>query len=142
MQRDYDLLRQHYGELLKKEQESQLSTNLEKRQEGQQFRLADPPTLPTRPSSPKRMKISLMAFAGGLVLGCVFAFLADLRNSTLNSEADLSGRLALPLVIGVPLFFTEAEKRTRSRKRALEWIAACALLFIIAVAEMYVYRRG
>ena len=61
MQRDYDLLRQHYGDLLRKEQESQLATNLEKRQEGQQFRLADPPNLPTRPSKPKRVKISLVA---------------------------------------------------------------------------------
>ena len=41
IQRDYDLLKLHYGELLKKEQESQLATDLEKRQEGQQFRLAD-----------------------------------------------------------------------------------------------------
>src|SRR5436309_3369918 len=43
MQRDYDVIRQSYGDLLKKEKESQLATNLEKRQEGQQFRLDDPP---------------------------------------------------------------------------------------------------
>jgi protein tyrosine kinase modulator len=142
MQRDYDLLRQHYGELLKKEQESQLSTNLEKRQEGQKFRLADPPNLPTRPSSPKRVKISLIALAGGLLLGCVLAVLAGVKNPTLNSEADVSSRLALPLVIGVPLVFTAAEERVRSRKRALEWFAGCALVIIVAVAELYVYQRG
>jgi len=101
MQRDYDLLRQHYGDLLRKEQESQLATNLEKRQEGQQFRLADPPNLPTRPSSPKRIRISLIAFLGGLVVGCGLAFLIELRKSPFHKESDVTS-LALPIVIGVP----------------------------------------
>ena len=88
IQRDYDLLKLHYGELLKKEQESQLATDLEKRQEGQQFRLADPPNLPTIPSSPKRLKISLVGLLAGVICGCVLAFLVDLRNSSFHSEDD------------------------------------------------------
>ena len=76
MQRDYDLLRQHYGDLLRKEQESQLATNLEKRQEGQQFRLADPPNLPTRPSSPETHKDQPHRFSwrtGRGLRACLFA---------------------------------------------------------------------
>src|SRR5260370_15269513 len=80
MQRDYDMLRQSYGDLLKKEQESQLATNLEKRQEGQQFRLADPPNLPDRPSSPKRLKISVIALAVGILVGCALAFVLEIRS--------------------------------------------------------------
>jgi polysaccharide chain length determinant protein (PEP-CTERM system associated) len=141
LQRDYDLLRQHYGELLKKDQESQLATNLEKRQEGQQFRLADPPNLPTRPSSPNRVKISLIALLGGLVVGCAFAFLAEARNSSFHTEDDATS-LALPIVVGVPLFFTPAEKRGRSRKRSLEWCTGLALLFTVVAAEYFVYLHG
>jgi polysaccharide biosynthesis transport protein len=141
MQRDYDLLRQHYGDLLRKEQESQLATNLEKRQEGQQFRLADPPNLPTRPSKPKRVKISLGALFGGLVVGCAFAFLAEIKNSAFHTEGDASS-LALPIVIGVPRFFTPAEERNRSWKRGFEWCTAFALFFAVAAAEYFVYRHG
>ncbi len=57
--RDTEVLRQQYAELQKKEQESQLATNLEKQQGGQQFRLIDPASLPSLPSSPKRVKMSL-----------------------------------------------------------------------------------
>src|SRR5579872_397544 len=39
MLRDYDSLKQNYTDLLNKELQSQLASNLEKRQEGQQFRL-------------------------------------------------------------------------------------------------------
>lgn len=142
MQRDYELLRQHYADLSKKEQESQLATDLEKRQEGQQFRLADPPNLPTVPSSPKQVKISAMGILGGLVLGCAFAFLAEMRNSSFRSENDVRRRFDLPLVLGVPLLFTPAEQRTRSQKAALEWLAGSTLILIVALAEIYVWRRG
>ena len=142
IQRDYDLLKLHYGELLKKEQESQLATDLEKRQEGQQFRLADPPNLPTMPSSPKRFKISLMGLLGGLVCGCALAFLIDFRHSSFRSEDDAMRQLALPMAIGIPLLLTAAEEKSRSRKRVLEYFAASALLTVVAFAEVYVYRHG
>lgn len=141
MQRDYDLLKQHYGELLKKQQESQLATDLEKRQEGQQFRLADPPNLPTVPSSPKRVKISLIGLAGGLVLGCALAFLVEFRNPSFRTEEDLR-KLELPLFVGIPYLLTPPEERSRSRKRVLEWLAASAVVSVVALAELYVYRHG
>ena len=141
LQRDYDLLKQHYGDLLKKEQESQLATNLEKRQEGQQFRLADPPNLPIRPSSPKRVQISLIAIAVGLIAGSAIAILADLKRNAMHTEGDVS-TLALPLVVGVPLFITPVEVRNRSIKRAVECFAGSLLRIIVAVAEMYILQRG
>jgi succinoglycan biosynthesis transport protein ExoP len=142
LQHDYDLLKDNYAALQKKEQESQLATNLEKRHEGQQFRLADPPTLPTRPSSPKRVKISLGGLAAGLGLGCALAFLVELRDSSFRAETDVTSRLAVPLLVGIPLFLTPAEQRARSRKRAFEWLAGCAIVLAVAVAELYVYSHG
>jgi hypothetical protein len=127
--------------LLRKEQESQLATNLEKRQEGQQFRLADPPNLPTRPSSPKRIRISLIAFLGGLVVGCGLAFLIELRKSPFHKESDVTS-LALPIVIGVPRFLTPAEERGRFWRKGFEWCAGVVLLCIVVAAEYFVYRNG
>jgi polysaccharide biosynthesis transport protein len=142
MQRDYELLKQHYGDLLKKEQESQLAKNLEKRQEGQQFRLADPPNLPGLPSSPKRVKISLIALAVGLGLGCGFALLVEMRNPSFQTEDEVTSRLALPLVVGIPLIFTPAEERARSRGKMLEWFAGSVVALAVVMAELYVYRHG
>jgi polysaccharide chain length determinant protein (PEP-CTERM system associated) len=56
--RDHDLYRQDYADLLKNQLRSQLTTTLEEQQEGRRFRLVDPPTLPTVPTSPNRRKIS------------------------------------------------------------------------------------
>lgn len=141
MQRDYDLLKTHYGDLLKKEQESQLAKDLEKRQEGQQFRLAEPPNLPTVPSSPNRLKISLVGLLLGLTFGCGLAFLRELSAPSIHTEED-ARQFELPMVVGIPNLLTPIEVRKRSWMRALECCAAFMLAAVVALAEFYVYLQG
>jgi polysaccharide biosynthesis transport protein len=143
--RNYDQLKQDYADLLAKESQSQMAADLEKRQEGQQFRLIDRPSLPTVPSSPNRIKISLGGAGAGIGLGLALALLMNLKDSSFHSEEDLSQRFALPLVVGVPLLLTSGEKRLRTRKRAFEWVAGSGLVLALLLAqlyEFYIYRHG
>jgi uncharacterized protein involved in exopolysaccharide biosynthesis len=143
--RNYDQLKQDHAELLNKEQQSRMAADLEKRQEGQQFRLVDRPSLPTVPSSPNRIKFSLGGAAAGIGLGLALAFLMDIRDRSFHSEEDLSKHFAHVLVIGVPSLFTSDEERSRTRKRAFEWVAGSALALVVFVAEfceLYFYRHG
>src|SRR5439155_20310018 len=122
--------------------QSQLATSLEKRQEGQQFRLIDSPSLPTLPSSPKRVRISLGGFAGGVFLGFALALLADARDRSFYTENDMSRRFEVHLIIGVPPLFTSPEERVRSWKRGLEWLSGSVLVLAVFVAEFYATRHG
>lgn len=142
MLRDYDLLRKNYAELLTKQQESGLAQSLEKHQEGQQFRLVDLASLPTLPSSPKRLKIALGGAAGGLALGLALAFFVESTEGSFHSEKQLRARLSVPLVVAVPALLTRSEERHRKWKRAFEWLAGSALVIIILASEFYVYRTG
>jgi polysaccharide chain length determinant protein (PEP-CTERM system associated) len=137
--RDYDLLKQDYKELLGKQQQSQLTTSLEERQEGQHFRLVDPPTLPVRPASPKRLNISLAGAGAGVALGLVLAFLMDAKDRSLHTEKELKQHFRLPLVLGVPILYTPAEERSRNWKRALEWFAGGTMTTAVLAAEVYIY---
>ena len=140
--RNYDLLKLNYADLLNKEQQSQLATSLEKQQEGQQFRMVDPPSLPTLPSSPKRMKIAAGGAAAGLALGLALAFLLDLTDRSFHTEKDLTKSFALPLVMCVPLIRTPREERGLAVRRVCEWAVACGLVMAVFAAEFYVYRIG
>ena len=140
--RDTEVLRQQYGDLQKKEQESQLATNLEKQQGGQQFRLIDPPSLPSLPSSPKRSQMSLGGAAAGLAVGLALALLMEMRDTSFRSEKDVIKHLTPPFVLGVPLISTRAEESRRKWLNSLQWLTAAGMLFVVAVAEFYVYRRG
>jgi polysaccharide chain length determinant protein (PEP-CTERM system associated) len=143
--RNYDILKLDYADLLNKEMQSQLAGDLEKRQEGQQFRLVDPPSLPTVPSSPNRIKISLSGVGAGIGLGLALAFLMNIRDRSFHSEEDLRKRFAFPLVVGVPLLLTCSDEQSRSWKRALEWTAGSALALAVLVVEFYefyLYTHG
>lgn len=139
--RDYDLSKQDYADLLGKEQQSQLATSLEKQQGGQQFRLVEPPSLPDIPSSPQRVKFSLMGIGGGLFLGLAIAFVTDLARPTFHSTSQISQRFGAPLVIGLPIILTRAETRRRTWRKTFEVMAGSVLALVIAVAEIYVLRH-
>ena len=144
--RDYEQLNKEYKELLGKEMESQLAGSLEKRQQGQQFRLIDRPSLPTVPISPKRIQISLGGLAAGLVIGLVLAFLVDSSDTSFHTEDQLRrGLPASALIISIPPVLTTGEERGRRWKRVLDWCAASLVLVAIAAAEGYeyfLYRNG
>jgi succinoglycan biosynthesis transport protein ExoP len=140
--RDTELVRQEYTDLQKKEQESQLSRNLEKNQRGQQFRLVDPPSLPVAPSSPKRVELSLGAAAAGLFLGLAVAFLIDLQDHSFHSEKELRKQFSPPVVIAMPLVLTPKEARMRRWRKVFEWCLGSALLLAVFAAELYFYRFG
>ncbi len=140
--RGYNLAKQHYDDLLSKVTESEMATSLAERQQGQQFRVVDPPSLPVKPSSPKRTKIALGGAAAGLLLGAVLALLIESMDPVFYSESDVMQRLKVPLLVSLPLVLTPAEERRRRWKGRFEWVGATALLMIAAVAELYVLRKG
>jgi len=137
--RDEELLKKEYADLLSKELESQLATNLEEQQGGQQFRLIDPPSLPTVPSSPKRRKMALGGTAAGIALGVALAFLMDLKDHSFHREKDLMKHLQLPLVVAVPLLPTVREQRIRRWRVAFEWCAGALALMSVSAASLYTY---
>lgn len=141
--RDYEMFKQDYTTLLSKQLRSQLTVNLEEQQGSQHFRLVDPPTLPTKPSSPQRMKICLGAVGAGLAFGVALALLSDMRDRSFHTERALRHHLAdSMLVVAFPLLITPAEARRQKWTSTLEWIAGSAMLLVVCMAEFYIYRHG
>ena len=139
LMRDDDLLKKEYSDLLSKELESQLATNLEEQQGGQQFRLIDPPSLPTVPSSPKRGKIALGGAAAGVGLGLVLAFLIDLKDHSFHREKDLLRQHRFPVIVSVPLVLTAREHRAHTWRTAFEWLGGAVVAVSVSAAGLYMY---
>ena len=69
--RGYEQSKANYDELLKKKNESAMATSMELLQQGERFRIIDPPSLPVKPEFPNRMKFCGIGLGIGLALGVV-----------------------------------------------------------------------
>ena len=127
MLRDYQSQKAGYAALLSKKQSSALATSLERQQQGAQFRIIDPPSLPDKPSFPDRFKFSLAGLAVGLILAVLFGAGMEFVDDRIRSEQDLAEATNLPVLVEIPPLSTEAEIR---RARWTPWIAAAAALLV------------
>ena len=100
--RDYQTALEFYNDLLKKRDQSAMATDLERQQEGEQFKILDPANLPDQPSFPNRPAFAFGGLAGGLALGLAIAFLLESRDTSFRTERDVEFALRLPVLAMVP----------------------------------------
>ncbi|MGA2071858.1 MAG: GNVR domain-containing protein [Terriglobia bacterium] len=140
--RGYEIAKQNYDDLLNKKTQSELATSLLKRQQGQRFHIIDQPNLPSKPSKPARVKISLGGLAAGIAIGIALAFFMETKDHSFREEAELRRIFPFPLVLGVPLLLSKADERKQLRAAVFQWIAGTALCLLMGATEFYVYWRG
>jgi uncharacterized protein involved in exopolysaccharide biosynthesis len=116
--RDYGTLQSLYSSLLSKKEESNLATNLERRQIGEQFKLLDPARIPERPTSPNRPMLNLFGMLAGLAIGLAIVVFLEYRDASFKTDDEITRILALPVLAVVPLMESDQE-RTRGFKRRL-----------------------
>ena len=140
--RDYQQSRANYESLLAKKQQSEMATNLEKRQQGEQFRVLDPPSLPLKPYFPNRFKLSLTGLGIGAFLAFGLVVLLEVADARIYREEDLRDLTSAPVLAGIPPLSFPAEERNQSRRRWLEAVAASILLACIPAVTLLAYLRG
>ncbi|MGA8213713.1 MAG: XrtA system polysaccharide chain length determinant [Candidatus Sulfotelmatobacter sp.] len=140
--RDYDQSRANYESLLAKSNQSALSTNLEKRQQGEQFRIIDPPNLPTRPYWPNRLQLSLFGLAAGIVLGIASAAIAESADDRIHQERDLSDVSRLPVLGIVPPLLTPLEQHGRKWRAGAEVAAGIVIAMILIGGTVFAFYQG
>jgi polysaccharide chain length determinant protein (PEP-CTERM system associated) len=100
--RDYDTQQKFYSGLLSKKNESEMTSDMERRQEGEQIRVQEAATLPEEMIFPERAYFAGGGLGAGLVLGLAVAMMFELRDSSLRNELDVEACLDLPTLISIP----------------------------------------
>jgi len=117
LMRDYDTALGFYNELLFKKTQSEMATDLERRQQGEQFRVMDPANLPEKPSFPDRLMFAGMGFAIGGGIGAAIALLLEMRDKAIRSERDVEFFLQLPTLALLPSIGDASASRGRFWKK-------------------------
>ena len=103
LERDYNAVNDRFQNLLRRKLDAQLAEQLERRQQGEQFRVVDQAIPPDSPYSPDRNRIMLMTLALALGMGGGMAFLRESIDSGFNSSAEVEQALQPRMLISLPL---------------------------------------
>jgi uncharacterized protein involved in exopolysaccharide biosynthesis len=140
--RGYDQQKANYDELLKKKNSSQMATSMELLQQGEHFRMIDPPSLPLKPDFPKRMQLCGIGLGVGVVLGGVLAGAAEFLDDRVYDEKELKDLLPMTVISEIPAITSTAEERRQEKKMRLSWSASGLVLATILAGSAISYFRG
>jgi polysaccharide chain length determinant protein (PEP-CTERM system associated) len=145
MMRNYGVYRSNYDALLKRRESVTMSGEVESKTDTVDFRVIDPPFVPSQPAWPNRpMLLSLVAL-GGLGAGIAVAFLLSQLRRTVTDRRALRELTGLPLLGAVARVETD-ESRRRKRKGLLAYLAAFGGLIgaygTVMILQLVVSRAG
>jgi uncharacterized protein involved in exopolysaccharide biosynthesis len=115
--RDYQTLQNIYTALLAKKEDAKISSELDRRQVGEQFKVLDPANLPNRPFSPNK-RLILASSVLGPFLAIVLAWWFEFQDATLRSEEEVTRALSLPVLGTFPVIRPDPTIRRRGGRAA------------------------
>lgn len=142
MMRDYGNMRKEYQQLMAKKETSALATSLERQQQGAQFRVIDPPSLPDKPSFPDRFKFSLAAAGAGLALALLCGFGSEFLDDRIRGEQALTDAVNLPILAEIPSLSTVKELRRARWTPRLAVAATILCVILLPSGILFAYYWG
>lgn len=143
LNRDYDIHKKNYEQLVTRREAAELSGDLESAGSGADFRLIDPPRASSKPVAPNR----LLLLPGGLVLalaaGLFVAFAASQIRPVFFDGKTLREVTGLPLLGTVSLLPNPARKQKEraSLKRFLIATIGLILAYGIGIAALFILTQ-
>jgi succinoglycan biosynthesis transport protein ExoP len=140
--RDYDQSKTDYESLLAKKNQSEMSTDLEKTQQGEHFRMLDPPNLPVRPYKPNRLLLCGAGLAVGLVLGGGFAFGQEKLSGKIYTEREIKKLAPFEVIAEIPPIESLEEQSSNRRSAWFAGAAAVVIMGFILLGSAVTYLYG
>ncbi len=140
--RDYDQSKTDYESLLAKKNESERSTDLEKSQQGEHFRMLDPPNLPVRPYKPNRLQLCGLGVVVGLMFGGGLVFAQEKLSGKLYSEREIKKMVSFEVLAEIPPIESLREQASNRRRMWMAGAAAVVILGFILIGSAVTYLYG
>jgi len=140
--RGYEQSKANYDSLLKKKNESAMATSMELLQQGERFRIIDPPSLPVKAEFPNRLKLCGIGLGIGLALGVVVAGAFEMMDDRIYDEKELQKLLPMAVISEIPTVAAAADERRERRRLMVGWATAAFVSVTILLGSAVSYLRG
>lgn len=130
LNRDYELTKRKYLELLGRKEQAELSRKAEATTDDVQFRVIDPPTLPSKPSGPQRIAFYSAILILGFGAGLAIAFLVSQLKPVVFSANQLKNTFGIPVFGSVSNIHATAIDKTERKRMLLFSISSLCVVAI------------
>lgn len=127
LNRDYDITKNKYEELLSRREAIELSQRAEASQQEVQFKIIEPPFVPLQPSGPPRVLFYTMVLLVGIALGVFMAFVRSQISPVVTSALQLKTIADYP-VFGLVSHTQKAQLQQQTKKHLLYFLLLSGLL--------------
>jgi succinoglycan biosynthesis transport protein ExoP len=111
LSRDYTAAKERHDTLMKRYEEAQLASSLERQQQTEQLRILDPALPPRYPAAPARLRLVAAGLIFSLVLAVSALFAAEQLDTSFHTVEDLQDTVRGPMVFSIPLIQTSQATR-------------------------------
>lgn len=140
--REYDQLKRRYDFLVGQNLQARSALNLERKQQGSQFKVEDPARRPTKPVKPDFIKILGVALAAGIAAGGGLAFGLNLMDPSFHDPDALEQYAKIPVLCSVPSLSLDHELSRQKKVFAAQVFFFCIWAGGIVAAMYYFWRNG
>jgi polysaccharide biosynthesis transport protein len=140
--RDYEQSKANYDSLLSKRNQSEMANDLIKTQQGEHFRMLDPPNLPLKPYKPNRLQLCGIGLIVGLVFGGAAAFGREKLSGMVYTEREIKKLLPFEVMSEIPLIETPEEQASHRRSSWAAGAAAAVIMGAILLGSAITYLYG
>jgi len=140
LDRDYNILKAKFEDLLARRESARIAQDLEGKTDKVQFRVIEPPGLPSAPSSPNRPALLSAVLLVALGAGLAVAFLLSQVDHTFSTANRLRASFDLPVlgtISAVPF-----DSYNRRRRVEIASFSVVLIGLIVAYAFALTYQAG
>ena len=130
LNRDYEITKRKYLELLGRKEQAELSRKAEATADEVQFRVIDPPTLPSKPSGPKRVVFYTLVLIFGFGAGLAVAFLISQLKPVVFSANQLKNTFGIPVFGSVSHIHAGVIQKAERKKMLVFSISSLGIVAI------------
>jgi polysaccharide chain length determinant protein (PEP-CTERM system associated) len=131
---------QNIYEMLRMKVEEERLTAVELKETGTRYEILEEGRLPLKPSRPKKLLTSIVAFIIGILSGFGCVFLAEFADHSFRGVEDAKQYLDLPILGSIArIVSAEDVRRQRLRNVRLTWFFIIFLIFLITFAAIHSY---
>jgi len=140
--RDYENLKQTYDDLLKKKLEAEQAAALERRQQGEQFKIIDPARVPEKPVKPDLKKLLPLIIVLAFCTGVGLAFTVDILSNKYYDPDEIKQEYGLDVLACIPLLLSPEEVKRHRRKIVMLSSVASLGYLLVAGLLVLLFTRG